>query len=176
MGKRGPKPGSGGRPPKAIMDKIVEGNPGKRDLTVVNFPTSEESVMPKPRKYLSEKQLFSSTKLDARQIYTETWEWLKVRGCEQLVSKTVIERYAIAAARAIQCEQFISSEGFLAEHPTTHADIASPYVTISEKYTKQANNMWSMIYQVVKENSLTPLNKNSSGADPMEELLKRKGG
>ena len=177
MGKRGPKPGSGGRPPKAIAEKIIEGNPGKRELNVVSFPTSEESVMPKPRKYLSEKQNFAKLKLEAKQIYTETWEWLKERGCEQLVSKTVIERYAIAAARAIQCEQCISSEGFLAEHPTTHAEIASPFVTISEKYTKQANNMWGMIYQIVKENCLSPLNAGGgSNEDPMEKLLKRKGG
>ncbi len=35
MGQRGPKPGTGGRPKKAIADKITDGNPGRRPLTVM---------------------------------------------------------------------------------------------------------------------------------------------
>ena len=37
MGKRGPKPGTGGRPKKPLADKITDGNPGKRPLTVIDF-------------------------------------------------------------------------------------------------------------------------------------------
>ena len=40
MGQRGPKPGSGGRPKKALADKIADGNPGKRPLTVIDFKDS----------------------------------------------------------------------------------------------------------------------------------------
>jgi len=40
MGQRGPKPGSGGRPKKPIADKIADGNPGKRPLTVIDFKDS----------------------------------------------------------------------------------------------------------------------------------------
>ena len=40
MGQRGPKPGSGGRPKKAIADKIQEGNLGGRPLTVIDFKDS----------------------------------------------------------------------------------------------------------------------------------------
>lgn len=40
MGQRGPKPGSGGRPKKAIADKIQDGNPGGRPLTVIDFKDS----------------------------------------------------------------------------------------------------------------------------------------
>jgi len=38
MGRRGPAAGQGGRPPKPLADKVLEGNPGKRKLTVVEFP------------------------------------------------------------------------------------------------------------------------------------------
>ena len=52
MGQRGPKPGSGGRPRKPLSDKILDGNPGKRPLTVIEFNDSavdlEGQVMPKP--------------------------------------------------------------------------------------------------------------------------------
>ena len=37
MGKRGPQPGSGGRPKKPLAEKIADGNPGKRALTVIDF-------------------------------------------------------------------------------------------------------------------------------------------
>ena len=53
MGQRGPKPGSGGRPKKPIADKIADGNPGKRPLTVIDFKDSaadlEGQPMPKPK-------------------------------------------------------------------------------------------------------------------------------
>ena len=57
MGKRGPKPGTGGRPKKPLADKITDGNPGKRPLTVIDFKDNvadlEGQVMPKPSDYLS---------------------------------------------------------------------------------------------------------------------------
>ena len=60
MGQRGPKPGSGGRPKKALADKIADGNPGKRPLTVIDFKDSaadlEGQDMPKPSAFLSAKQ------------------------------------------------------------------------------------------------------------------------
>ena len=40
MGRRGPKPGTGGRPKKAIADRIADGNPGRRPLTVIDFGDS----------------------------------------------------------------------------------------------------------------------------------------
>ena len=72
MGQRGPKPGSGGRPKKPIADKIADGNPGKRPLTVIDFKDSaadlEGQPMPKPSEFLSAKQKDGST-LCAAEIY-----------------------------------------------------------------------------------------------------------
>lgn len=42
MGKRGPAPGMGGRPPKPLAEKVLDGNPGKRKLMVVAFPNAAE--------------------------------------------------------------------------------------------------------------------------------------
>lgn len=42
MGRRGPAPGQGGRPPKPLAEKMLDGNPGKRKLTVVEFPGASE--------------------------------------------------------------------------------------------------------------------------------------
>lgn len=77
MGQRGPKPGSGGRPKKPIADKIADGNPGKRPLTVIDFKDSEADLegqpMPKPSEFLSTKQKDGST-LCAAEIYEKCME------------------------------------------------------------------------------------------------------
>ena len=56
MGRRGPATGQGGRPPKPLADKVLEGNLGKRKLTVVEFPGASDFHgvnMPQPREMLS---------------------------------------------------------------------------------------------------------------------------
>ena len=55
MGKRGPAPGTGGRPRKALQDKILEGNPSKRKIQVLEVPTLEGVEMPQPKEFLSEE-------------------------------------------------------------------------------------------------------------------------
>lgn len=55
MGKRGPMPGTGGRPPKALAEKIGAGNPGKRPLMVMGAPEAaalECVEMPAPKDYM----------------------------------------------------------------------------------------------------------------------------
>ncbi len=174
MGKRGPKPGTGGRPKKPLADKIAEGNPGKRKLTVLTtLPNLEGKDMPEPKAYLSDKQRVG-VELIANEIYAAVWNWLKERGCEQFVSPELIEHYAMTDARHIQCECLISQTGFLAKHPTTGAAMASPYYSISLNYLKQATTYFSMIDQIVRANcseEYSPFPKD----DMMERLLKRGG-
>ena len=78
MGKRGPKPGTGGRPKKPLADKITDGNPGKRPLTVIDFKDNvadlEGQVMPKPSDYLSARQKDGST-LCAADIYEKEFHF-----------------------------------------------------------------------------------------------------
>lgn len=115
MGQRGPKPGSGGRPKKSIAEKIAAGNPGKRKLTVIDFDSKaadlDGEAMPKPSEFLSAPQK-DGTQLCAVEIYEATWKWLNDRGCSHLISPQMIERYAMASARWIQCEAATSEFGF----------------------------------------------------------------
>ena len=85
-------------------------------------------------------------------IFQETWNWLKKVGCTEYVNTLLINQYAMSVARQIQCEQAISEYGFLAKHPTTGAACQSPYVSMLQQFTKQANQSWYQIYQIVKEN------------------------
>lgn len=109
--------------------------------------------------------------------YTETWQWLAERDCAHLIPKQILEQYAMAISRWIQCEECITEFGFLAKHPTTGNAIPSPYVAMSQSFSKQANNLWYQIYQVVKENCSVEYKGATPHDDMMERLLSaRRGG
>ena len=138
-----------GDKPMSAAEKIQRG----REVRVMNndipsfTPTELDAVdlpegavmngadMPKPSEYLSAKQK-NGIPLGADEIYKETWRWLKARNCEKLVNKRLIEAYAQAFARYIQCEEATSTYGLLGKHPTTGGVMASPFVQMSQQYQK----------------------------------------
>lgn len=164
---------------KPLADKIAEGNPGKRTLTVIDFDNQsvdlEGQAMPKPSKLLSAKQK-DGKKLVAADIYKKTWDWLHERGCAALVSPQLLERYSMSVARWIQCEEAITEFGFLAKHPTTGNAIQSPYVAMSQNFMSQTNRLWMEIYQIVKENCATEYGGATPQDDVMERLLMARKG
>ena len=164
---------------KPLADKIAEGNPGRRKLTVIDFQDTadlEGQPMPKPSAMLSATQKDGKT-LVAAEVYEKTWTWLAERGCAALVSPQLLERYAMSVARWIQCEEAITEYGFLAKHPTTGNAIPSHYVSMSQSCSKQANNLWFQIDQVVRENCATEYKRATPHDDMMERLLSaRRGG
>ena len=93
--------------------------------------------MPRPREMLYAVQKDGRT-LVATEIYETTWKWLKERGCDHLVIPQLLERYAMSAARWIQCEEAVTEYGFLAKHPTTGNAILSPYVSMSQNFMSAA--------------------------------------
>ena len=169
----GARPGSGPKR-KALKEKISAGKPAEVILTP-DAVDLDGSDMPKPKEYMMEKQRNGGS-LCAKEIYEETWKWLKARGCEKLVSIQLIEQYAMSVSRWIQCEQAISEFGFLAKHPTTNQAIASPYVSMSQNYMKQVNQLWYQIFQVVKENCASEWQGPTPQDDVMERLLRSRKG
>ena len=119
---------------KPLADKIASGNPSGRPLTVMEFtdaPKLEGVEMPEPNKMLSAEQKDGTT-LAADEIYRNTWAWLNARGCAALVSPQLLERYAMSVARWIQCEEAVSSFGFLARHPTITVSTLNARVWIDD--------------------------------------------
>ena len=138
------------------------------ELEAVDLPEGamlNGSDMPKPSDYLSARQK-NGVPLGADEIYKETWLWLKQRNCENLVNKRLIEAYAQAFARYIQC--------LLGKHPTTGGVIASPFVQMSQQFQKNANLIWYEIYGIVKENCTEPVGDDLN--DAMERLLRSRKG
>ena len=176
MAKDGTMRGSGatGRPRKSTLEKAQAGNPGKRRLEVLEIPDSLETVdlngedMPPVEEYMQRAQK-DGKPLVAPEIYKKTWTWLKKLGCEKLVNKQLIDQYAMSVSRWIQCEEAISTFGFLAKHPTTGAAMTSPYVSMSQTYMKQVNVAWMQIFQIVKENCTVDF----KGANPQDDVMER---
>lgn len=142
------------------------------ELEAVDLP--EGAVMngvdiPKPSDYLSARQK-NGIPLGADEIYKETWLWLKERNCEKLVNPRLIEAYAQAFARYIQCEEATSTYGLLGKHPTTGGVITSLFVQMSQQYQKSANLIWYEIYDIVKQNCTEVFEDNPN--DTMELLLR----
>ena len=161
-----------GRKNKPLAEKVLNGNPGCRKLKIVEFPGISElkgADVPSAREFLSEAQK-DDRQILALEIYAETWKWLDERGCVALIPVQMIEQYAMSFARWIQCEQHVSEYGFLSKHPTTKAPIPSPFVTMSQTYSKQASTIWYQIFQIVRENCATEF-KGNPHDDMMEKLL-----
>ena len=171
-GRGGARPGAG-RKPKALTEKISEG----KTAEVMMEPAELEGVDVPPVKDFLKSPQKSGRELVAEEVYNETYAWLKARGCEKLVTVQMVEQYAMSVSRWIQCEEIVSSTGFLAKHPTTGNAIPSPYVSMSQSFSKQANNLWFQIYQVVRENCSGEYKGATPHDDMMERLLNaRRGG
>ncbi|WP_449460489.1 P27 family phage terminase small subunit [Streptococcus suis] len=184
---RGGRRRNTGPKPQAVSEKIQKGQTVKimtndiptldvSELEAVDLPEGvllEGSQMPKPSDYLSTQQK-NGIPLGADKIYTEIWLWLKERNCEKLVNRRLIESYAQAFARYIQCEEAISSYGLLGKHPTTGGVVTSPFVQMSVQFQKQANLLWYDIYDIVKQNCTEVFEDN--GNDMMERLLRSRKG
>jgi hypothetical protein len=175
---RGGARAGSGQKKKPLADKIMDGNPGKRPLTVIDFKSTasfEGQPMPQPGKMLSAIQK-DGKELIAAEIYETTWKWLEDRGCASLVSPQVLERYAMSAARWIQCEEAVTEYGFLAKHPTTGNAIQSPYVAMSQSFMSQTNRLWFEIFQILKENCASEYGGVNPQDDVMERLLAARRG
>ncbi|EFN92379.1 hypothetical protein F4555_000212 [Mobiluncus mulieris] len=171
-----------GAKPDPLNEKLAKGLPATRLEDPLASPFDFEGadvgdgavlageVMPEPSEYLSDIQR-DGKPLGADIVYRETWRWLDERGCTRFVSKRLIETYAQAFARYVQCEQAISKFGLLGKHPTTGAAIASLFVAMSQSFSKQANTLWYEIFDVVKANSLVDYSGPTPADNVMERLL-----
>ena len=173
-GRGGKRPGAKQKK-KALADKLETNNPGGRPLVVLDIPEFEGADMPPPREFLSAQQRDGSD-LQANEIYEETWEWLKKICMAGKVSKQLLERYAMCAARWVQCEEMTSKMGMLSKHPTTGKPIPSPFINIGINYMNQANRLWGEIFQLVKENCSTGYEGVNPTDDVMERLLRARSG
>ena len=151
------------------LQNIVDIGKTAKVLTFKDLPEPvelEANDMPKVDDWLKESQE-NGEPWQAEEIVIKTYNWLKERGCENLISIQQIYSYAVAQSRWIQCQRAISKYGFLAKHPTTEEPIESPYVKMVDKFYKQAASAWYQIFNIVRENSLG----DYDGSNPQEAIM-----
>lgn len=172
----GARPGAG-RKKKSLQEKVENGNPGGRKLTILDIPVGldepEAVDMPEPMAYLSALQR-DGKPLGADDVYKQTAAWLVSLKCEKYVSPQLIEQYSVCVSRYRQCEEAINNLGLIGKHPTSGKPIQSPFVAMSHNYMKQANIVWAEISQIVKENCSVEFSKGNPEEDMMESLLRGK--
>ena len=124
--------------PGPLGEKLAAGRPATRLEDPLNEPfdfagndIGDDAVragetMPEPSDYLSEIQR-DGKPLGADLVYRETWQWLDQRGCSHFVAPRLIEAYAQAFARYVQCEQAISKFGLLERPGSPPPVIASDW-------------------------------------------------
>jgi len=184
MGRRGPAPGTGGRPRKSLDEKLLDGKtlsvlkngdnedtvPKCREEVVPKYPEEAVPRYPEAAEFLSREQRIELP-LRAKEVYERVFVWLTRYGCENYVTKDTVDLYAISIARWVQCEEAVSKAGLLSKHPTTGAPIASTFSIMAREYAKQAVAVWDRIYAVVRENVSGDYSSRAPGADVMEMLL-----
>jgi len=160
MPKHGGYRAGSGRPPKSAMEKMLEGNRGRRPIKVVDF--AEADVLPKtPASWLSEK---------GKEIYGSVYAWLEKIGCLKGIMPSHLEEYAHCKARWHECETQNTKVGLVIRDANGNPS-QSPYVALANNYLKQSNEAWSKIYVVVREAKLKEWDSANPNDDIMEKLL-----
>ena len=143
-----------GDKPEPLADKIA----GGRTAHIMEFPMTE---------------LDGTDLVDAADLYGEEMptpsEFLSAR--QRNGKPRLIESYAQAFDRFIQCEEAMSQYGLIGKHPTTGGSIASPFVQMGQAFQKQSNLLWYEIFDIVKQNCTTTFSGYPQ-EDRMEQLLR----
>ena len=92
----------------------------------------------------------STVEQRAAEIYDELYERLNHIGNGDVIGTDRLMQYAWLTARWEDCEKKISEHGYLAKHPRTEKAVISPYVEMSFQYMKQANFIWSELWESLK--------------------------
>ena len=168
MPRGGARPGSG-RKKKPLAEKILEGNPGKRPLKVVEFSDNTklrvEALDPPDFLKIASKET-AETYPTADLIYNQVAEWLKGTGCSHLISPTLIEDFSINRRAFFECEYMNKRLGRIASGKR------SPYVDMAVQYATLMRTAWDRIWQIVAQNTEKNYGSlRSDGEDVMEQLL-----
>lgn len=150
-----------GRKRKPAMQKILEGNPGKRDIEIVDFGPNAVVLPSTPPTYLSER---------AKEIYMNVYNWLVSIDCITGILPYNLEEYAFCKARWLECEEMNTQHGLLVKDQNGKA-MPSPFVAMAHQYLKETNEVWDKIYVVIRESKLTKYSESNPNDDIMEKLF-----
>lgn len=181
MPRGGSRPGAG-RPKKPLADKIIEGNPGKRELTKLKFHGVEKSgpgfdKNSKVQKSKPGAAFRLPSYLDmvakeggdvlppASEIYKMLADWIAGAGCLEFVAPSLIEDFAFLRRAYLECEYMNRKLGRIASGKR------SPYVNMALDYQKAMMSVYNQIWLIVSQNCETKY----EGKNEFLEMLKNRG-
>jgi len=138
MPSGGYRPGAG-RPKKSPMQKLLDGNPGKRPLMFLELGESDE-LPQTPAKWLS---------ANGKEVYREVYEWLAKVGCLKGILPYHLEEYAHCRSRWKEYEEIIMQTSIRSDK----VDVVA-VATLAEKYMNLTNAVWQKIFAVVRDSKL----------------------
>lgn len=154
-----------GRKPKPTALKVLEGNPGKREL-------NENEPKPKPKAPSCPKWLEDEAKKEWRRMNKQ----LEGLGLLTEVDMTAFAGYCQAYARWKESEEFITKHGAIVKTPSGYWQQV-PQVSIAQTYLRIMNRFCEQFGLTPSSRSrLTADNGNSDDDDIMEHLLLLGGG
>ena len=166
MPRGGARPGAG-RKKKPLADKILEGNPGKRPLKVVEFyGVPEEGSLTPPEFLKIASKETAENYPTADRIYGQVADWLQGTGVAHLISPTLIEDFAMNRRAFFEAEYMNKRLGRIANGKR------SPYVDMAVQYYTMMRQAWDKIWGIVSQSSEKNYNSlRSGGEDVMERIL-----
>ena len=169
MSRGGKRPGAG-RKPKALVDKLADGNVGHRPIKVLKFG-DKNGGRPECPDYLKNKNNRSGEFPSAEEVWNMVLDWLETTGCVHLIPPDYIAEYTLLKVRWIEAEARIDMAGFLSKHPITGQPITSPLIKSGIEYLKAANAAWDKIWKIVAQNCETEFRNDTPDDMLMSSIL-----
>ena len=166
-----------GKKRRPLEEKILEGSK-KRPLEVISFAKEDNLILIEssiPHEFIDDKQLNQisgeTVKTYARQIYDETYNWLKTRRVAQLVPKLLLERYASESANWIYCLSLTRKHGHFRQNQKRETLEVSPWAKQAVEYGARSDSLWNQIYLTVRDNSSVKYEGESPHNDTLAQIL-----
>jgi hypothetical protein len=180
MPRGGARPGAG-RPKKPLNESLLDGNPGKRDLTVLKFrPPTEPSgagVLENPTGNQRNQKPAMPSYLElaakeggdilpkAGEIYTLLSDFVESAGCTEFVAPILIEDFAFLRRAYLECEFMNRKMGRIA------GGKRSPYVNMALDYQKAMMAVYNQIWLIIARNC----EEQYEGKNEFLEMLRNRG-
>ena len=156
-----------GRKPKALAEKLQDGNPGCRPLKKVEFAgvDGDSSV-----KYMAPDFL---RLMDAevpgipppKVIFDETVEYLRPSGCLHLIPVLLLGDYVLAKYQLLIAQYQLARTGIITQDEGSKEIYITPFTEAMLKLQKNALSTWQPIWDIVSRNSTARLE------DPESQLF-----
>jgi len=165
----GKRTGSG-RKPKALKEKILDGNPGKREIKVNKFPEKNNKKTRAKQKNDIPEYIDMAAKEggkplpSASDIFKLISDFITASGCRDLISPFLLEDFAFLRRSYLECEYMNKKLGRILSKKR------SPYVLMALDYHKAMISVYDQIWNIVSRNSET---KYESKNDFFDLLTKR---